>query len=193
MTKKDLFIGLIIIVISFISMLLIKEIIYLDYYVLSYFRFQDIEMVNIFKLISLLGSQYILIPLSLIILIFFKKVLPLINLTIVFLLSTILKLIIQRPRPISALVDESTFSFPSGHTLVSFAFYGLLIYLICTSKISKLLKIILTILLSIIIISISFSRIYLEVHYLSDVLGGLFIGFIYLYIFITFVNLKRSK
>lgn len=56
--------------------------------------------------------------------------------------------------------------------MVNMAFYGLLIYLIYTNVKNKYLKIILIVLLSLLIVMICISRIYLGVHYTSDVLAG---------------------
>lgn len=72
--------------------------------------------------------------------------------------------------------------------MVSMAFYGYLIYLIYKYVKNKYLKWISIILLSILICSIGISRIYLGVHYTSDVLGGFFISISYLIIYISAVN-----
>lgn len=99
-------------------------------------------------------------------------------------LNQILKRIVQRPRPNEyRLIDESGYSFPSGHSMVSAAFYGLLIYIIYKKVKNKYLKYSLITLLSILIFSIGVSRIYLGVHYTSDVLAGFLISICYLIIF----------
>ena len=113
-----------------------------------------------------------------------------INLGLSALLNQILKNIVQRPRPIEhRIIDESGYSFPSGHSMVSTAFYGLLIYLIYKNIKNKYLKWGLITTLSLLIISIGISRIYLGVHYTSDVLAGLLISISYLIIFTTIVEL----
>lgn len=107
-----------------------------------------------------------------------------INLGISALLNQILKHIVQRPRPTEfRIIDESGYSFPSGHSMVSAAFYGFLIYLIYKNVKNKYLKLGLILLLSILIILIGISRIYLGVHYTSDVLAGFLISISYLIIF----------
>ena len=113
-----------------------------------------------------------------------------INLGLSALLNQILKNIVQRPRPTEyRIIDESGYSFPSGHSMVSTAFYGFLIYLIYKKIKNKYLKWGLITTLSLLIISIGISRIYLGVHYTSDVLAGLLISISYLIIFTTIVEL----
>ena len=111
------------------------------------------------------------------------------NLVIVTILNQLLKNILQRPRPNEfRIIDETGYSFPSGHSMVSMAFYGYLIYLIYRYVKNKYLKWTLIVLLSILICTIGISRIYLGVHYTSDVLGGFLISISYLVIYISAVN-----
>lgn len=111
------------------------------------------------------------------------------NLAIVGLLNQILKHIVQRPRPTEfRLIDESGYSFPSGHSMASAAFYGFLIYLVYKKVRNTKLKIFLIITLSLLIILIGISRIYLGVHYTSDVLAGFFVSISYLTIYTSIVD-----
>ena len=111
------------------------------------------------------------------------------NLVIVTILNQSLKNILQRPRPNEfRIIEETGYSFPSGHSMVSMAFYGYLIYLIYRYVKNKYLKWTLIVLLSILICTIGISRIYLGVHYTSDVLGGFLISISYLVIYISAVN-----
>ena len=108
------------------------------------------------------------------------------NLGLSALLNITLKQILQRPRPIEyRVIDESGYSLPSGHSMVSMAFYGYLIYFIYKHIENKYIKWSLIILLSILIISIGISRIYLGVHYTSDVIAGFLIALSYLIIYIN--------
>ena len=103
--------------------------------------------------------------------------------------NQILKHIICRPRPNHLrLIVENGYSFPSGHAMISICLYGLLIYLVNKKIKNKLLKIILTILLIILILGIGISRIYVGVHYPSDVLGGYLLSLSILIFNITIVN-----
>ena len=110
------------------------------------------------------------------------------NLVIITAINQILKRIVQRPRTTEyRIIEETGYSFTSGHSMVSMAFYGYLIYLIYKYVKNKYLKYISIILLSILICSIGISRIYLGVHYTSDVLGGFLISVSYLVIYISAV------
>lgn len=101
----------------------------------------------------------------------------------------ITKIIIHRQRPLDALITEKTFSFPSGHALISVALFGLLAYMIydymkqknrTASATSTNAAIITITTVTLLILSIGISRLYLGVHYLSDVLAGYLIGAIWL-------------
>lgn len=107
------------------------------------------------------------------------------NLGIISGLNYILKVIIRRPRPIGyRLIEETGFSFPSGHSATSLAFYGYIIYLIYKYCKSRKLKVISITLLSTLILMIGISRIYLGVHYASDVIGAFLYSTSYLLIYV---------
>lgn len=93
-----------------------------------------------------------------------------------------------RERPFEKLIEETGFSFPSGHSASSLAFYGFLIYLIQIKLTNKTLKTSLTLLLSLLILLIGFSRVYLQVHYPSDVIGAFSYAGSYLILFIMFTQ-----
>ena len=104
-------------------------------------------------------------------------------------LMFLLKFVFHRNRPTIPLLDEAKgLSFPSGHALMSVTFYGLIIYIIFKSVENKELKWSLISLLIILILVIGFSRIYLRVHYASDVLAGYCIGFLWLVFTVWLLN-----
>ena len=157
-------------------------------------------LTNVLKIITNLGSAVALITITILSLIILKnKKIGLcitINLALSTILNLLLKNIIQRPRPEGyRLIEETGFSFPSGHSMVNTAFYGLLIYLIIKNVKNQKLKYSLSLLISILILSIGFSRIYLGVHYTSDVLAGFLISIAYLFVFTTILHdiLKLEK
>lgn len=114
----------------------------------------------------------------------FKKWKYVIQTTIVLVLSgvsnLILKRFIDRARPgIEHLVSVETLSYPSGHAMSAMAFYGFVIYVLYRFKINTFLKVIAIIILVMLIFSIGISRIYLGVHFPSDIVGGYIAGFIW--------------
>ena len=111
------------------------------------------------------------------------------NIVIITVLNQLLKRILQRPRPTEfRIVEETGYSFPSGHSMVSMAFYGYLIYLIYRYIKNKYVKRTLITILSILICLIGISRIYLGVHYTSDVLGGFLLSISYLVVYISSIK-----
>ena len=116
------------------------------------------------------------------------------NLIGIVLLNLILKNILQRPRPYGYhLIEESGYSFPSGHSMVSMAFYGLLIYISYIKIKNVKLRNFICVFLAILILLIGFSRIYLGVHYASDVIAGFIISLIYLILLIKTVSKLTVK
>jgi undecaprenyl-diphosphatase len=106
--------------------------------------------------------------------------------------NLILKKIINRTRPEAEhLVAVETLSYPSGHAMTAMAFYGFLIYLISQFRISKILKFPIIILLILLILSIGISRIYLGVHFPSDIAGGYIAGLIWVVFCVMIFNLMK--
>ena len=104
-------------------------------------------------------------------------------------LNQTIKHILQRPRPDHLrLIKQGGFSYPSGHSMIAVCVYGIMIYLINKKVQNKTLKIALSILLTILILSIGISRIYVGVHYPSDVLGGFILSTVILLINLTFTD-----
>ncbi len=95
----------------------------------------------------------------------------------VLLMNLLIKIIFTRIRPINfMIVEEKGYSFPSGHAMVSFTFYVTLLFLIKKYIANNNIKKILQIFIIILIILIPISRIYLGVHYLTDVVAGILIS-----------------
>ena len=156
-----------------------------------------VPLTNFFKVVTNFANYIVIIILCVVSFIISKNKwygvfvsVDAINSTII---NKILKSIFVRPRPeILRLVNESGYSFPSGHAMASFSFYGFIIYLIYRSNIQNKYKKILYIFLSLIILLIGISRIYLGVHYASDVLAGYIMAGIHLIIY-TYLIEKLQK
>lgn len=104
------------------------------------------------------------------------------------------KIILQRPRPelLNLISRPNSYSLPSGHALLAVCFFGMLGYFLFKYFRKKYLKIISICLALSIIILIGLSRIYLGVHYLSDVLAGWYLGFSIISLTITFLEVKNK-
>ena len=98
-----------------------------------------------------------------------------------YLINYFMKLSFERLRPADPLIEPlHNFSFPSGHATAGFIFYGLLVYLIWKTKMTKSFKYFTGALLVVFAGLIAFSRVYLRLHYATDVIAGFCIGFAWL-------------
>jgi undecaprenyl-diphosphatase len=156
--------------------------------------------------ITFFGSSTFLFPAYLALILFYlirKRRTLALDITMVGLSSTgilfLLKDIFRRHRPLDPLISHVTgFSFPSGHSFSSFTFFGLLIYIAWHSDIKKSWKIIISALLVLFAATIAFSRIYLRVHFPSDVVAGFCLSVVWLMLSLAILHqadrgLSRSK
>ena len=164
----------------------------IGYKIVSTFLISDFAT-PIAKFVTNFGGAIFLIVLTIVLVILIKNkkigISIFSNLVIITILNQLIKRILQRPRPTEyRIIEETGYSFPSGHSMVSMAFYGYLIYLIYKYVKNKYVKWISIGVLSLLICSIGISRIYVGVHYISDVLGGFLLSISYLVIYISAVN-----
>lgn len=159
---------------------------------------QQVNEVNtgIMQAFSFLGTHFFLIPANLLLIAYFllKKhrwysikfpVIALGSLLLMFLL----KMLFGRQRPLTPLLHEARgLSFPSGHAMMSFSFYGLLIIIVYNSTIPAVAKWLIITLLGTSIILIGVSRVYLRVHYASDVVAGFTLGLMWLILSLVILN-----
>lgn len=157
--------------------------------------------IRIMRFISFLGKHSFLIPVIFLLIGYFliKKNKWMAIRTATLLLSSllvmsVLKSLIKRQRPPDPLVDGITnYSFPSGHAFMSVAFYGLLIWYATMYIRSKWLQRMVIFFLLLVIAAIGFSRIYLRMHYATDVIAGICIGFVWLDFCFWFIDKKQSS
>ncbi|MFC0189813.1 phosphatase PAP2 family protein [Fictibacillus aquaticus] len=115
------------------------------------------------------------------------------------LLNLALKHWFERDRPNASIIEELGYSFPSGHAMGSLIYYGFLGYLVVRSQRSRQEKTFWTLFFSVVIILIGISRIYLGVHYPTDIVAGYSAGLLWLFVCITalegllFYNKRRSR
>lgn len=106
-------------------------------------------------------------------------------------INFVIKIMVDRPRPSENLVQvlnrELDPSFPSGHVVFYVVFFGFIIAaMFFTPKIPRLLRLIIAVISLSMIILISFSRVYLGAHWMTDTLGGYLVGFVLLFILVYF-------
>jgi len=104
-----------------------------------------------------------------------------------FLLDVLTKWLVSRPRP-----RGGEYGFPSGHALGAAVFFGAVVYVLWTSDVSRALRWLGTLLACLLVLGVAASRVYLKVHWLSDVIGGLVGGVTYLLVVLLLID-RRSR
>lgn len=192
--KKISILVLSILFILLICLLLTDNVSYLDNSVYNFiisFKSDSLTAIAIFftNIVSIYGVIILLIIL------FFldkkKSIYMSISIIVMLLLNNIIKIIIMRHRPVDInLITETGYSFPSAHSMNSVAIFGLLIYYVKNIKLNKIYKCIIISIFSLICIIIPFTRVYLGVHYFTDILAGSLLAIIWLCIYTNYLNKK---
>lgn len=151
--------------------------------------------------ITFLGSQTFLLPANIILagifLFIHKKRSYIWKIAAISLSSSgflfLVKYIIKKPRPATPLHDAAMhFSFPSGHTFTSITFFGMVLYFLFYIIKNKIARLLLVLFILSIIVAIAWSRVYLNVHYASDVIAGFCLGIMWL-IMADWLLLKKDS
>ena len=197
--KEIIFLISIIILFAIISVLVITEKFNtIDTLTYSYIlNIRNDSITSFLKTITNLAGASFLLALSCLLFIILKNkktaLYVFINLVSSFTINETAKSIFTRSRPVGInLIEETGFSFPSGHSMISLSFYGFIAYLLCKQTENKYTKSIIIILTALIVLIIGFSRIYLGVHYLSDVIAGFLLATIYLTIYLKLIKLEKK-
>ena len=148
----------------------------------AFLSLREDEWIVFFQYITWLGNWQIIVPITIIASwIFFSYklqcyIIPF-WITMISGIGTtfLLKLLVARPRPLDALILESDYSFPSGHATIAVTFYGFLFYIL-SQHADKKWRNILLLCGIILILMVGLSRLYLGVHYVSDVVAGYLVG-----------------
>jgi undecaprenyl-diphosphatase len=171
-------------------------------YVIS---FRTEWLTNYFTFATHLGDRYAYIAITILLAAYYrirhrswKFILQTVAVLLLASLSNIvLKRAINRARPsLEHLVSVNTLSYPSGHSMSAMAFYGFLIFLCIRTGMQRSLRILLIAVLALLILSIGISRIYLGVHYPSDVVGGWIGGLIWVAfctVLFSLIDLLRKR
>ena len=130
----------------------------------------------LFKTITWFGNPITIIGLVVIFIVIFRNkdsLLLTISALDSVILNSIIKHVVKRDRPnILRLVSESGYSFPSGHAMISVCVYGFLFYLAMVRIKNKYLRWVSCLILGFLIFGIGISRVYVGVHYASDIIAG---------------------
>lgn len=162
--------------------------------------FRNPLLVKIFLWVTLLCKWFVALAIMLVVSVIFyfkgykKYISPFfISVGGSFLTGVVGKYLWHRPRPLEmAVYLEKSWSFPSGHAILAVSLYGFLIYFFWKYFKSWGIKAGVLFFGLLIIILIGFSRLYLGVHYLSDVLAGYMIGLFWLMVSIILLNYQGS-
>lgn len=159
-----------------------KKIVEFDSIISSFIQgWESPILTSIMKFFTFWGAEWTVVFITLVIILFLYKILHYRKETVLFvwvvagssLLNWILKMIFHRDRPtVHRIVDASGFSYPSGHSMVAFSLYGMVTFLLWRHIKSSFGRSMLVFMNAMMIFAIGVSRIYLGVHYPSDVLGG---------------------
>ena len=173
-----------------------NEGVFFDVAILNFIHGHRIPLLtSIMKFITSIGSVYFYFPIvSMILIIFIKDKyyygIKLLLLSTIgsYTLNYIFKNIFLRVRPLNYfLIEQGGYSYPSGHAMVSITFYSTMTYLalktIKDQKNRRTIKIVNFVIISL----IGFSRIYLGVHWPTDILAGYLLGYLYYKICIDFI------
>lgn len=160
-------------------------------------RFVSHTNTKVMQIFTFLGSHLFLIPAFLLFFAFYyfiwKHKWYLIKIMTIavsnLLLMFTLKFLFNRPRPLIPLLKEVPgLSFPSGHAFMSLTFFGLIMYVVYREVCNQWVKWISILALVFIILMVGLSRVYLRVHYVSDVIAGYCFGMISIMILLTMLK-----
>ena len=183
--------------ITFAEDVLEKEKIFMDTAIAhAIYALRTPELTSVMQVLSFLGGEF-LVPATIVVTIFlfwkgYRREAALFSFAIIMgnFLNIIIKYLLKVPRPtIDPLTVESFYSFPSGHAMNSFIFYASISYLVFHFTRRKKISVLIAFLSGVIVFLIGLSRVYLGVHYRSDVLAGFVAGFWW---FVTVILIDKT-
>ena len=167
----------------------------LDYMVINYTRsIPNSILVGIFSIFTNFASFYGIAIISTILILCYKRkdyaLYTVVIAVLAYYVSHNLKEYFERLRPdLMQLVQETGYSFPSGSVLIATAFYGFIMLYVHYHGTSKIGKIFTYIFCIFVILGVAISRVYLKVHYCTDVIGGFALGIVLVSVFAILRNL----
>jgi undecaprenyl-diphosphatase len=175
------------IVLFLISLIVMKYLFFVDEYVNLFFYSLGVGfLIKFAEVLSYITDPIVLVGISgvlLIVLLFTKKYRKFfvfgLGISGGILIEILLKNIIHRVRPENALINEVSFGFPSGHAMMSLIFFVLIVYLFKNEIKNLFWKNVFIWVCVVLPILICLSRLYLNVHWFSDVIGGVGLGLVW--------------
>lgn len=163
----------------------------IDYNIYNVLSTSNVEFLTVCSnVVTSLASSQAIIIITLILIFLLntnhQRIFVIINTLISAGIIILSKNIFLRERPLIGSEILSSYSFPSGHSLIATTYYGFLIYLLRRSKCKEEYKVIGTTFLTTLIVLICLSRLILNVHYLTDVVGGVILGLVILLVLVYF-------
>ena len=152
-------------------------------------------LVALVNLTSINNSIYLVIIITALLLLnrrYHQTIFLLISVSSAFFMEFIIKILVQRPRPDTALINLSDFSFPSGHSTISILLFVFLIYAFKDDIKNKTLKYIFIIFCIFSFLIVGFSRIYINVHWFTDVLAGFTLGLFCFTLFASYFHPEQK-
>ncbi len=191
--KKKIYLGLILtLTVVFMAILILVACNYSfatdNFFITQMSKIRTEQFDAFVKVFTYIGWFFTLLLISVGFIVFSKgkedSFIVLFNLLFSGIVGTIIKFIVRRNRPSSMIIDEIGFSFPSAHAMLTLVVFATIIYLCWKNIKNKKLNIVLTAFFSLLILFVGFTRVYLNVHYFTDVLAGYILGII-----LTFVSI----
>lgn len=175
----------------------------LDSYIFQKISLLDSPLLTkMMVMLTFFGSKHFLVPAYIVLVLYFffikKDIILAITIGVIRISSKFLilvsKSIFRRLRPDDPLTTPAGgFSFPSGHAVSSFTFFGLLIYLTWNTNLKKIWKILISVGLFFCASTISLSRVYLRFHYATDILAGICLSIILLMVILGIMRKLKRK
>ncbi|WP_312667853.1 phosphatase PAP2 family protein [Tissierella praeacuta] len=168
-----------------------------DVWIMDYIHTNTNPLVlSLMRFISFIGSSGFLLPIMAMIISYtiikrkyYESKLLLISTLGSYLLNHLLKQLFQRTRPLKYfLVEQGGFSFPSGHSMVTMTLYSTIAFLLAKNTYNHRKKAWIHILAFIVILLMGISRVYLGVHWPTDIIGGYLAGYIFYYLSIKLIK-----
>ena len=163
----------------------------IDYNIYNLLSTNNVEFLSVCaNVVTSLASSQAIIIITLVLIFLLntnhQRIFVIINTLISAGIIILSKNIFLRERPLIGSEILSSYSFPSGHSLIATTYYGFLIYLLRRSKCKEEYKVVGTTFLTTLIVLICLSRLILNVHYLTDIIGGVILGLVILLVLIYF-------